>query len=143
MSALAVVRSSFGSSLLRYRRSWGLWLLLLAAPVSARYWIAGEHEAYAAIVIDGKAPVLTSAVLGLSLGIIVSMLMTLGVFVYLRSNTTRRQPWQIVETTAASRIALRGPAISGTSRIRRPSAGSSACRKASSGFSPCPRNLLK
>ncbi|ROU04885.1 hypothetical protein [Lysobacter enzymogenes] len=106
MSALAVVRSSFGSSLLRYRRSWGLWLLLLAAPVSARYWIAGEHEAYAAIVIDGKAPVLTSAVLGLSLGIIVSMLLVLGVFVYLRSNTTRRQPWQIVETTAASRIAL-------------------------------------
>ncbi|MET4729811.1 uncharacterized membrane protein (UPF0136 family) [Lysobacter enzymogenes] len=106
MSALAVARSSFGSSLLRYRRSWGLWLLLLVAPVSARYWIAGEHEAYAAIVIDGKAPVLTSAVLGLSLGIIVSMLLLLGVFVYLRSNTTRRQPWQIVETTAASRIAL-------------------------------------
>lgn len=106
MSALAVARSSLGSALLRYRRSWGLWLLLLAAPVSARYWIAGEHESYAAIVVAGKAPELTSAVLGLSLGIITSMLSLLGVFVYLRANTTRRQPWQVVETTAASRIAL-------------------------------------
>jgi hypothetical protein len=106
LSVLAVARSSFATSLLRYRRSWGLWLLLLIAPVSARYWIAGKDGAYAAIVIDGKGPLLTSAILGVSLGIIVSTILLPIVFVYLRTNTTRRQPWQIEETTVASRIAI-------------------------------------
>ena len=29
----AIAQSSLATSLLRYRRSWGLWLLLLVAPV--------------------------------------------------------------------------------------------------------------
>jgi len=106
LSALAVARSSFATSLARYRRSWGLWLLLLVAPVSARYWIAGKEAASAAIVVNGKAPVLTSAVVGLSLGVILSTVLLPVVFIYLRSNTTRRQPWQVEETTAASRVAI-------------------------------------
>lgn len=106
MSALAVARSSFTTSLARYRRSWGLWLLLLAAPVSARYWIADKDAASAAVVINGHAPILTSAVIGLSLGVIIADVLRPLLFIYLRSNTTRRQPWQIEETTAASRIAI-------------------------------------
>ncbi|MFQ6312445.1 hypothetical protein [Lysobacter capsici] len=91
MNALAVARSSFATSLARYRRSWGLWLLLLVAPVSARYWIAGKDAASAAIVVNGKAPVLTSAVVGLSLGVILSTVLLPIIFIYLRSNTTRHQ----------------------------------------------------
>lgn len=106
MSALAIARSSFATSLARYRRSWGLWLLLLIAPVSARYWIADKDAASAAVVINGKAPVLTSAVIGLSLGVILATVLLPIIFIYLRSNTTRRQPWQIEETTAASRVAI-------------------------------------
>lgn len=106
MNALAVARSSFATSLARYRRSWGLWLLLLVAPVSARYWIAGKDAASAAIVVNGKAPVLTSAVVGLSLGVILSTVLLPIIFIYLRSNTTRHQPWQVEETTAASRVAI-------------------------------------
>ena len=106
MSALAVARSSFATSLARYRRSWGLWLLLLVAPVSARYWIADKHAASAAVVVNGKAPVLTSAVVGLSLGVILATVLLPIIFIYLRSNTTRRQPWQIEETTAASRLGI-------------------------------------
>lgn len=106
MSALAVARSSFATSLARYRRSWGLWLALLIAPVSARYWIADKDAASAAIVLDGKGPVLTSAVIGLSLGVIIAGVLLPIVFIYLRSNTTRHQPWQIEETTTASRLAI-------------------------------------
>ncbi|HEV2748121.1 MAG TPA: hypothetical protein VGW34_12590, partial [Allosphingosinicella sp.] len=106
MSAAAVARSSLGTSLARYSRSWGLWLLLLIAPVGARFWIPGENDTTVVIAVNGKAPVMTSAMLGVSLGIVVSTLLLPVAFIYLRSNATRRQPWQVEEVAPASRVAI-------------------------------------
>jgi hypothetical protein len=106
VSTLAVARSSLTTSLLRYRRSWGLWLLLLVAPIGARFMISDEDGQGIAIAIGDQLPVLTSPMLGVWLGIVVTtLLMPIG-YVYLRSNTNRRQPWQIEEVTAASRVAI-------------------------------------
>jgi hypothetical protein len=44
--------------------------------------------------------------MGAGLGIIIATLLLPVAFIYLRSNVTRRQPWQVEETTAASRIAI-------------------------------------
>ncbi|MBO9714347.1 hypothetical protein [Sphingomonas sp.] len=106
MSAPAVLRSSLATSLARYSRSWGLWLLLLVAPIEARLWISSGDEPRAVIAVHDMAPVMTSAVLGVSLGIVISMLLLPVAFLYLRANTTRIQPWQIEEVTAGSRVAM-------------------------------------
>lgn len=106
MSAAAVARSSLTTSLARYSRSWGLWLLLLVAPVAARFWIPDENDTNVVIAVNGQAPVMTSAMLGVTLGIVTSTLLLPVAFIYLRSNATRRQPWQVEEVTAASRVAI-------------------------------------
>ncbi|HVV33014.1 MAG TPA: hypothetical protein VHC73_07285 [Vitreimonas sp.] len=101
----AITASSFGTSLQRYWRSWGLWLLLLVAPVGARYMLPIDGTGVI-IAIGQHLPVMTSPFLGVSLGIVVSTLMLPIGWLYLRSNTTRRQPWQVEEVTAASRVAI-------------------------------------
>jgi hypothetical protein len=58
------------------------------------------------IAIGQHLPVMTSPFLGVSLGIVVSTLVLPIAWLYLRSNTTRRQPWQVEEVTAASRVAI-------------------------------------
>lgn len=106
MSDAAILRSSLTTSLTRYSRSWGLWLLLLVAPVGARYMIPRADGGGMVIAIGQRLPVMTSPFLGISLGIVVStLLMPIG-WMYLRSNTNRRQPWQVEEVTAASRVAI-------------------------------------
>lgn len=105
MTPFAVTVSSLTTSLARYRRSWGLWLLLLVAPVGARYMLPIDGTGVE-IAIGDHLPEMTSAFLGVSLGIVVSTLMLPIGWLYLRSNTTRRQPWQVEEVTAASRIAI-------------------------------------
>jgi hypothetical protein len=102
---IAVAASSFGTSLARYRRSWGLWLLLLVAPVAARYMLPIDG-AGVIIAIGNHLPVMTSPFLGVSLGIVVSTLVLPVGWLYLRSNTTRRQPWQVEEVTGASRVGI-------------------------------------
>jgi hypothetical protein len=106
MNTAIVARSALSTSLARYWRSWSLWLLLLVAPLGARYMIGSEDGGGVIIAVDGHLPELTSAFLGVSLGIVVSTLLLPVGWIYLRSNTTRRQPWQIEETTAASRVAI-------------------------------------
>ncbi len=106
MSAVAIARSSLTTSLLRYRRSWGLWLLLLIAPVGARFMISDEDGKGIAIAIGDHLPLLTSPVLGVWLGIVVTTLLLPIGYIYLRSNTNRRQPWQVEEVTPASRMAI-------------------------------------
>ena len=98
--------ASLNTSLLRYRRSWGLWLLLLIAPVAARFMIPRGDGSGVVIAIGGQLPVMTAAFLGVSLGIIVSTLLLPVVWIYLRSNTNRGQPWQVEEVTAAPRVAI-------------------------------------
>ncbi len=106
MSAGAIAASSFATSVKRYTRSRGLWLLLLVAPVGARFMIARDNGSGFDIAVGRHLPVMTSAVLGVSLGIVVSTLLLPIGFLYLRSNTTRRQPWQVEEVTAPSRVPI-------------------------------------
>ena len=101
----SVVRSAFDASFRRYARSWGLWILLLLAPIAARLWIGDPNGVRAAIAVNDKAPVMTSAMLGVSLGIVVSTLLLPAAFVFFRASVTRRQPWQIAEVTGGSRVA--------------------------------------
>jgi len=102
----AVARSSCLTSLARYSRSWGLWLLLLLAPVGARFMIANDDGFGMQVAIDRHLPVMPSATIGVTLGVLVSTLLLPAGFLYLRSNVTRSQPWQIEEVTAASRVAI-------------------------------------
>lgn len=104
--SVAVARSALGTSLARYSRSWGLWLLLLVAPVGARFMIARDDGSGIQIAIGKHLPVMTSATLGVSLGIVVSTLLLPIGWMYLRANTTRRQPWQVEEVAPASRVAV-------------------------------------
>ena len=106
MSVVAVGRSSLLTSLKRYSRSFGLWLLLLTGPVGARFMIARDDGSGIQIAVGHHLPVMTSAMLGVSLGIVVSTLLLPIGFLYLRSNVTRRQPWQVEEVTASRRLAI-------------------------------------
>jgi hypothetical protein len=106
MNALTVARSSLLTSVLRYTRSPGLWGILLIAPIGARYMISDEEGHGVAIAVGEQLPVLTSPVLGVWLGIVVSTLLLPVGFLYLRSNVTRGQPWQIEEVSAASRVGI-------------------------------------
>ena len=92
MTAL-VVRSSFGTSVTRYARSRGLWLLLLAGPVGARFMVARDDGSGVQIAIGRHLPVMTSAVLGVSLGIVVSTLLLPIGFLYLRYVLDPRTIW--------------------------------------------------
>jgi hypothetical protein len=98
--------SSFGTSLQRYARSRSLWLMLLVAPLGARYMLPFEDGGGIKIAVGNALPVMTSPFLGVSLGIIVSTLVLPIAWLYLRSNTTRRQPWQVEEVTAGSRVGI-------------------------------------
>lgn len=106
MSAVAVARSSLVTSLARYGRSWGLWILLLIAPIGARFWVPRGDGSTIMITIQGVMPAMNSAVIGVSLGVVVSTLLLPVAYAYLRASTTRRQPWQVEEVTAGSRVAI-------------------------------------
>lgn len=103
---LRVARSSFATSMARYGRSWGLWLLLLVAPVAARVWIRPADSDLVVIAVDGRSPLLTSAMLGLTLGVVISTILVPVAFIYLRANVTRVQPWQIEEVAPAPRVGI-------------------------------------
>lgn len=107
MSAARVLASSLVNALRRYQRSVSLWLLLIAAPIAARYMIPmGPDAEGVRIIIGTQLPEMTSGFLGVSLGIVVSTLVLPVAWLYLRTNTTRRQPWQVEEVTAASHVAI-------------------------------------
>lgn len=106
MSAIATTGSSLTTSIKRYARSRALWFMLLVAPIGARYMLPLEDGGGIKIALDNHLPVVTSPFLGVSLGIVVSTLLLPIAWLYLRSNTTRRQSWQVEEVTPASRIAI-------------------------------------
>jgi len=107
VSPARVLASSLVNSLRRYQRRVSLWLLLIAAPIAARYMIPmGPDAEGVRIIIGRQLPEMTSGFLGVSLGIVVSTLLLPVAWLYLRANTTRRQPWQVEEVTAASRVAI-------------------------------------
>jgi len=98
--------SALTTAWLRYCRSWGLWALLVLTVIGARFMVARDDGSAIVIAVDHHLPVATAGMVGVSLGIVVSTLLLPAGFIYLRANTTRRQPWQIEEATAASRIAI-------------------------------------
>lgn len=106
MNAAVIAGSSLKTSLLRYGRSRALWLMLLVAPLGARYMLPFEDGGGIKIAVGDALPLMTSPFLGVSLGIIVSTLVLPIAWLYLRSNTTRRQPWQVEEATPGSRVAI-------------------------------------
>lgn len=106
MNAAIVSASSLTTSLLRYGRSRALWLMLLVAPLGARYMLPFEDGGGVRIAVGDALPVMTSPFLGVSLGIIVSTLVLPIAWLFLRSNTTRRQPWQVEEVSIGSRIGI-------------------------------------
>lgn len=106
MSAAAVARSSFETGLSRYSASRGLWLMLLVGPIGARFMVAQDNGVGIQVTVGRHLPVMTSATLGICLGIVVSTLLLPVAYLYLRSNVTRRQPWQVEEVVPGSRVAI-------------------------------------
>ena len=102
----SVLKAAWRADALRFARAPSLWLLLLSAPVAARFMIAERQGEGINIAVGGQVPVLTSPVFGIWLGIVVSMFVMPAGYIYLRAGPTRRQPWQVDETTPASRIAI-------------------------------------
>ena len=103
MSAAAIVKTSFLADLKRHLRSPALWVVGLAAPIAAVYMIPPADANYAALTINNTVPRLTPAVLGLQLGVITATLLTPLAYIFLRAGTTKRQPWQVTDITAASK----------------------------------------
>jgi hypothetical protein len=103
---MSATLSALTTSWLRYQRSWGLWVLLILTAIGARFMVARDDGSAIVISVNNHLPVATSGMVGVSLGIVVSTLLLPAGFIYLRANTTRRQPWQIEEVTAASRVAI-------------------------------------
>lgn len=103
MNAIRTSRAVFAGDLLRYGRSWGLWLLLLIVPIGSRYLVEGSAVH---IAVDGHLLVMSSATVGVTIGVVVSTLLLPVGFLYLRSNVTRRRAWQVEDVTPASRLAM-------------------------------------
>jgi hypothetical protein len=102
----AVVASSLRSSLIRYSRSRGLWLLLLVAPVGARFMVAERGATHSLVAVHQQVPWLTSQVLGMVIGVVIATLLLPVAYIYLRANLNKHQPWQVEEPTAASRVSI-------------------------------------
>ena len=92
-----ITASSARTSLLRYSRSPGLWILLLVAPIAARFMLAGRGATNSIVSVDGRVPWLNSPTLGMELGVVIATLLLPIAFIYLRANVNKRQPWQVEE----------------------------------------------
>lgn len=106
MTISVAARSSYETSLIRYGRSWGIWLLLLIAPVGARLFIPRADGTAIVISVANRLPLMTSAVIGVCLGLVVSTMLLPAAYIYLRANTNRRQAWQIEQVAPASRVPI-------------------------------------
>lgn len=83
-----------------------IWLMILIAPVAARFMVPMHSDSYSVLVINHAYPVLTPSVIGLELGIISALLLTPIVYIFLRTTRINRTPWQVEDVTASRRIAL-------------------------------------
>jgi hypothetical protein len=103
MNAFQAAATCLTDDLLRYRRSWGLWLILIIAPIGARFLVDGSAVH---IALGGHLLEMSSGAVGVTIGVVASaMLLPVG-FLYLRSNVTRRRPWQAEDVTPAPRAAM-------------------------------------
>ncbi len=88
----------------RYLNSKGIWLLMLVAPIGARFWVPRTDGMTMAVAVDGALPVMTPAVVGLSLGVVVATSFLPIAWAYLRRNVTNVRAWQTEDVTVASRL---------------------------------------
>lgn len=103
MTWIAIATSCLLEDLRRYSRSRGLWVLILIIPIGAEFLVEGSTVH---IAVHRHLLVMSSATIGITIGIVVStMLLPLG-FLYLRSNVTRSRAWQIEDVTPAPRSAV-------------------------------------
>ncbi len=105
MRALTVVGATALTDFKRHLRSPWLWGLVLAAPVAANFMIPTMAASYAVLVVNDARPVLTSATIGLELGLTTASILIPIAFMFLRAGPTRRRPWQ-VECVAPARPSL-------------------------------------
>lgn len=103
MTALKAAQVCFSDDLLRYRRSWGLWLILLVAPVGARFLVEGSAIH---IAVGGQLLTMSWHAVGVTIGVVVSTMLLPAGFLYLRSAVTRRRPWQVEDVAPAPRAAM-------------------------------------
>ena len=61
MNAAVITASSLTTSFLRYTRSRALWLMLLVAPLGARYMLPFEDGGGIKIAVGNALPVMTSS----------------------------------------------------------------------------------
>ncbi len=96
-------RACFSDDLRRYRRSWGLWLILLVAPIGARFLVEGSTVH---ISLGGHLLRMTWGTVGVTIGVVASTMLLPAGFLYLRSAVTRRRPWQVEDVAPTPRAAM-------------------------------------
>ncbi len=82
-----------------------LWGVALAAPIAARFMVPEQSDTYTVIAINNAYPVLTSAVIGMELGIIAALLLSPLIYIFLRVSRIKTTPWQVEDVTPAQRSA--------------------------------------
>ena len=83
-----------------------LWIVLLVAPVAAKYMIPLQSESYTVLSINNAYLKLSSSVIGLQLGVISALLLSPLAYIYLRTSRINQTPWQIEDVTPTKRFAL-------------------------------------
>lgn len=100
------ILSAFRTNFSHYIRSQALLLVALATPIAAHFMVPVGDADYSVILVNGAAPILTPAVLGLELGIITAVIMTPLAYIFLRAGPARHHPWQITDVAPHSRVAM-------------------------------------
>ncbi len=103
---MSTILAACRASLLRHRRSKGLWIFVVAGLTCSRFFIPREHGFAVTVAVDEHLPILSSAVISASISIVLTTLLLPLLFILFRANSTRLQPWQVVEVSPASRIHL-------------------------------------
>lgn len=106
MMRMLTLRAGLVFDFKRYLRAPSLLLVALATPIAAHFMLPEQDASYAVVTLNGAKPILTSAVIGLELGVLAAILLTPLAYIFLRAGPTRQRPWQVSDVTAHSRSAL-------------------------------------
>jgi len=87
----------------RHIQNPALWLIALTAPIAAHYMVPEQAGTYTVLAINNAFPVLTSAVIGMELGIISALLLSPIVYIFLRVSRIKITSWQVEDVTPANR----------------------------------------
>ncbi len=95
----------FRIQLQRHLRSPALWFVLICTMIGARYFVPLPGAGYATLSVNNAIPEPTSALMGMQLGILTSMLLSPLGYIFLKAGPTRRHPWQVEDVTPSNRLA--------------------------------------